>query len=284
MRIEIWLLIALVLLMFAAAALILMGKQAKKLIVRRVDFSRRGTAPLRCVLLSDIHISRLPIHWDYIFTKISKEQPDFVLVAGDLVYGKKDGQAVFDFFALLIDYINCPIYVVFGNHDNNNLFNGEQWAKDLFTKRLEDVSSRIRVLENESVLFQSGERSVLICGLGDIQSNQADVAAVLQQKRAEADRASAKLLLLSHNPDILTRLPEKSADLGFFGHTHNGQVVLPLRMEFKLLRKKDILPGEGYIYGEYTYKGMPIYISAGLGNTVLAIRYKTTPEIVSVFL
>ena len=284
MRIEIWLLIGLVLLLFAAAALILMGKQAKKLTVRRIDFSQRGTQPIRCVLLSDIHVSRLPIHWDYIFTKISKEQPEFILVAGDLADGKKDGQAVLDFFTVLTDYISCPIYVVYGNHDNSYLFNKEQWAKDLFTKRLEDISSRIRVLENESVFYKNEERSVLICGLGDILTNQADVAAIMRQNKREAEEMKAKLLLLSHNPDILTKLDDNCADAGFFGHTHNGQVILPRRLEFKLLRKKDILPGEGYIYGEYTYKGIPVYISGGLGNSVLAIRYRTTPEIVSVIL
>lgn len=223
MGIEIWLLFGLALLLSAAAALILMGRQAKKLAVRRIDFSQRGVQPVRCVLLSDIHISRLPIHWDYVFTKISKEQPDFILIAGDLADGRKDGQAVLDFFTVLVDYTACPIYVVYGNHDNSYLFNKEQWAKDLFTKRLEDVSSRIRILENESILFKNDERSIMICGLGDILTNETDVAAVLRQQKKEAGEKNAKLVLLSHNPDILTKLDENCADIGFFGHTHNGR-------------------------------------------------------------
>ena len=284
MHLEIWLLIGTVLLLFAAALLTVMSKQARKLIIRHIDFSKPGNRPLRCVLLSDLHVSRLPIHWDYIFTKISKEQPDFLLIAGDLANGEKDGPAILDFFTVLTAYTACPVYVVYGNHDNNHLFHNEPSAKKIFTKRLTEISSRIRVLENESELFQSEDRSILLCGLGDVQSNQADVAALLRQKRKEADAAGAALLLLSHNPDILLRLDPRCADFGFFGHTHNGQVLLPFRLEFKLLRRKDILPGQGYIYGPYTYKEMPIYISAGLGNSVLAIRYKTTPEIVSVLL
>ena len=54
---------------------------------------------------------------------------------------------------------------------------------------------------------------------------------------------------------------------------------LPGRPEFRILRRFDRLACQGYIYGRYTYKGTPIYITSGLGNSELAIRLGSTPEV-----
>ena len=280
MTAQIWLLAGITFLMLTAAALLVMTVQARKLKVSAADFSRPGESPLRLVLLSDLHISKMPIHWDYIGTKISKADPDFVVVTGDLIFSRKDGPAVLSFFRLLITYVDCPVYITYGNHDNNKLFHRDPALKRAFTQELEGISHRIHVIERKTVTFSDRQRNVVICGLPDFQEGETDWESQVQGAREQADRLSAVLLIASHSPELLTRLKDGCANLGVFGHYHDGQVHLPGRAEFRLLRRADKLACQGYIYGCYIYKGTPIYITSGLGNTNLAIRYGSTPEIV----
>ena len=280
MTAQVWLLIGITILMLGAAALVVMIQQARKLIVRTEDFTVEGKNPMRFALISDLHISKMPIHWDYICTNISKAAPDFVVVAGDLVFLKKDGPTVLSFFDCLSDYVSCPIYVLYGNHDNGALFDGDEGRKRAFTRELESLSPRIHVIEDKNMLYTKDGRSVVICGLTDFRTMEPEkVRKQWEEACAMAGKMSTSLLLISHNPNILTVLPEACADLAVFGHFHDGQVHLPGRVEFKLLRRNDTLACQGYIYGKYRYKGTPIYITSGLGNTNLAIRYKSTPEI-----
>ena len=150
MNIEIWLMLIITMLLFFAAALFVMIRQASKLKITEADFTKEGKEPVRFVLISDLHISLMPIHWDYICTNISKAQPDFVVVAGDLIFKKKDGGIVLSFFEMLAGYVSCPVYVVYGNHDNNKLFEHDDNLKKTFTETLEAISSRIKVITKNS--------------------------------------------------------------------------------------------------------------------------------------
>lgn len=279
MNIEIWLILIIAMLLFFAAALFVMIRQASKLKITEADFTKDGKEPVRFVLISDLHISLMPIHWDYICTNISKANPSFVVVAGDLVFKKKDGSTVLSFFELLAQYVSCPIYVVYGNHDNNKLFEHDEVRRKAFTETLEDISSRIKVIENKSVLFQQEERTVLICGARDFRKITPETIAHIKKNREEAGNKGCDFLLVSHNPGLLDLLDNNTADLAVMGHYHDGQVHLPFRSEFRILRRKDKIACKGYIYGKCFYKGTPVYITSGLGNTNLAIRYKSTPEI-----
>ncbi len=279
MNIEIWLLAGIVLLVFVAAALAVMIQQAKKLKISEVDFTTEGKKPVRFVLISDLHISLLPIHWDYICTNISKAAPAFVVVAGDLIFRKKDSSTVLSFFELLVQYVDCPIYVTYGNHDNNKLFADDEPYRKYFTDTLENISRKIKVVEEESQLYTGESRKILICGTRDFRRRLPDTADRVRREKERAGKMDASLLLVSHNPGILDILDENCADLAVMGHYHDGQVHLPFRMEFKILRRKDKLACKGYIYGKHVYRGTPVYITSGLGNTNLAIRYKSTPEI-----
>ena len=280
MSAQIWMLICITFLMLGAAALVVMMQQARKLTVRKEDFTVKDERPLRFALISDLHISKLPIHWDYICTNISKGAPDFVVVAGDLIFSKKDGPTVLSFFELLTTYVDCPVYVTYGNHDHNKLFYRDTGLRRAFTNELESVSSQIHVIEDKNIVYTVDGRSVVLCGLSDFGTGDPEGAEERLRAASElAVKMSASVLLVSHNADILLKLPERCADLAVFGHFHDGQVHLPGRAEFKVLRRHDILACRGYIYGRYIYNGTPIYITSGLGNTNLAIRYKSVPEI-----
>ena len=281
MTAQIWMLTGIVLLLFGAAVLVVMQQQARKLTVREEDFTKEGETPIRFVLLSDIHISKMPIRWEYVCDRIARATPDFVAVAGDLIFSKKDGPAALSFFECLLGYVSCPIYIVYGNHDLGKLFETDPGLKNAFTREMHSLSPLVHVIEDRNIIYTKDGRSVVLCGLTDFRTMEAAaVRAQWEEARALAGKMDASLLLISHNPDILTEFPDACADLAVFGHYHDGQVHLPGRIEFSLLRPADQLASEGYIYGRYTYKGTPVYITSGIGNTNLAIRYKSTPEVV----
>ena len=166
----IWLIIILTLLLFAAAILAVMLKQAKKLRVREEDFSVPGKRPVRFALIADIHVSRLPIEWERIISKVAGADPDFTIVAGDLVCRAVDAEGGLAFMELLAHSLTCPIYVTFGNHEEKYLFRWNSEVKENFTEELTSVSSKICFMENRSVIFEKDGRRITIYGLPDLNA------------------------------------------------------------------------------------------------------------------
>lgn len=265
-------------LLAGAFLLMEMLRQAKKLKIRYQDFfveEKDRENPVKIVLLTDIHVSRLVINWDYIGTMVSKEKPDCIMLAGDYVYDPGEDQLALDFLQCFANFTDCPVYLTYGNHDNKKTFGYDSAKRDAFTKKVESISPRFKVLENETVETEFHGRKVRICGIGDYRTIDKETAVSNMPVKKDGYFS----VLLSHNPDILQYLPECCADLGLFGHYHNGQVRLPFRAEFRILRRRDKLANKGFIYGPYVYNETPIYISSGIGNANLPIRFMADPEL-----
>jgi uncharacterized protein len=146
---------------------------------------------------------------------------------------------------------------VLGNHD---------WKRggDAIWRELE--AAGITVLENRAV-----ERGALwVAGLADMRMRRPDVEAAL----AEVPDGEP-VILLSHDPDQFPRVPDRVA-LTVAGHTHGGQVAIPL------LRRPAIpsFYGERYASGHVVEGGRHLYVSSGLGTSGLPLRALAPPEIV----
>jgi hypothetical protein len=83
------------------------------------------------------------------------------------------------------------------------------------------------------------------------------------------------VVLLSHDPDVFPHVPDRVA-LTLAGHTHGGQVAIPL------LRRPAIPSayGERYARGHVVEDGRHLYVSSGLGTSGLPLRLLAPPEIV----
>ena len=107
------------------------------------------------------------------------------------------------------------------------------------------------------------------------------------QKASWENIKSAKndlpLLVLTHNPDTILSYPEKikKPSLVLAGHTHGGQVHLPFIGPIGNARLK---LGKKYYDGFFNWRGLPILVTHGLGESLFAIRFLTPPEIVEVTL
>jgi hypothetical protein len=127
----------------------------------------------------------------------------------------------------------------------------------------------------ESILHRQGDRSLLITGVDDLVS-QPDLIKSLQGIVPHANH-----LLLAHSPayrdefsnDELGIIAEYKPQLMLSGHTHGGQLAL---LGFAPLRP----PGSGrYVSGWYHDGVIPLYVSRGLGVSVLPVRMGAVPEI-----
>jgi len=84
----------------------------------------------------------------------------------------------------------------------------------------------------------------------------------------------APALLLTHNPDLLPEVPERIR-LTLAGHTHGGQVRIPLL-------GRPIVPsrhGERYAAGLVIDEGRRMFVTTGLGMSILPVRFLVPPEI-----
>jgi predicted MPP superfamily phosphohydrolase len=86
--------------------------------------------------------------------------------------------------------------------------------------------------------------------------------------------ADEPVLLLTHNPDVFPDVPPRVA-LTLAGHTHGGQVALPIL-------GRPVVPsryGQRYAYGLVVEGGRALFVSPGIGTSLLPVRFRVPPEI-----
>ena len=130
----------------------------------------------------------------------------------------------------------------------------------------------IELLVNRSVTLEHRGRTIRVTGLDDIMGGRPDAIAALQDARPVDQH-----LVLAHCPitrDSLQMPSGHPVSLVLSGHTHGGQVA-PFGIATHLP------PGSGrYVAGWYRDGGPPMYVSRGIGTSLLPIRIGATPELV----
>jgi predicted MPP superfamily phosphohydrolase len=125
----------------------------------------------------------------------------------------------------------------------------------------------VRVLEDDAAPAGDG---LWVVGLRDAGERQPDIGGALAAVPPEA-----AVLVLAHGPDVFPALPGRAA-LTLAGHTHGGQVDLPL------LRRL-VVPsrfGARYAAGHVAERGRDLFVTRGVGTSRLPIRLRSRPEVV----
>jgi predicted MPP superfamily phosphohydrolase len=147
---------------------------------------------------------------------------DLVLIGGDLTERGVPAGRVRENVRLLSGI--APVYMVFGNHDY------DEDAESLAGLLREE---RVTLLRNESRVIERDGQAIRLAGVDDPSSGRDDVRAALYGApgRARPGRRPSCTILLAHDPLIVERMTAEDArmtDLILAGHTHGGQIVLPL--------------------------------------------------------
>lgn len=151
-------------------------------------------------------------------------------------------------------------YAVLGNHDAANII---QRVETAFT------GSRIRLLRNEAARVDLPDACLWIAGVDEGLLGEPDVA-----RTFAAIPAGELTIALWHEPDYADAVAPYRPLLMLAGHTHGGQVRLPGIGPLALP-----LAGHRYPSGHYTVKGMPLYVSRGVGMYRPPVRLNCPPEV-----
>lgn len=221
-----------------------------------------GAAPLRVVLLSDIHAGALatpPARLERIVAQVNALRPDLILIAGDFTPGHDAIDAATVTAALApLGALQAPLGVlaVPGNHDH--------WTGlGAVTAALE--SAGIRVLKNEAVI-----RGVLVIGgVDDDYSRHARTADVVAAMR----RLPGPRLVFTHSPDIAPQLPA-DFPLLLAGHTHCGQGVIPGYGSLDPVSRYQ----DRYRCGIIREGARTVIVTGGIGGS-LPLRFNAPPDL-----
>jgi predicted MPP superfamily phosphohydrolase len=167
------------------------------------------------------------------------------------------------------------VHAILGNHD---------WWHGIESTRAALAQMRIPVMENDAILLGgAGGRRFWLAGLGDQLAYRLgphrfrgvdDLPGTL--KKISTDDP---VILLVHEPDIFPQVPGRVA-LTLAGHTHGGQIRLPLVPPFWAPSAY----GARFAYGHIVEQGRHMIVSGGIGTSQVPLRLGMPPEIVRVTL
>ncbi len=232
----------------------------------KITHKKIGEGPkLRVVQFTDTHFGRLynPNNITRIRKLINSANPDIVLFTGDFFdnYDRDKHRLNYDFFKDELSKINGTKYAVRGNHDI--LHGSSNLIKDLFR------DSGFTVLVNQAVYNE--ELNVNILGIDDLLFGKKD-ANVFTLKNNHYN------IVLMHQPDFVELFRHDINGTAFSGHSHGGQVKLPILTRFALPHG-----GKKFVKGFYPKRDYSLkinsYVSSGIGNTGLKLRFFNVPEV-----
>jgi hypothetical protein len=127
------------------------------------------------------------------------------------------------------------------------------------------------VLANSLVPLERNGQRIWLAGIKDVLEGKPDLDAALPARKSEHE----PVILLAHEPDFADYAVGRQVDLVLSGHTHGGQILLPLLPPL-------FLPDMGikYVHGLFRMRdGMQLYVNRGIGAVTLPFRFRCQPEI-----
>ncbi len=217
---------------------------------------------IRIAQLTDIHVGPYSSLDDArrIVQMSNDLKQDIVILTGDYVSRAK---AISHALVEVLRNLRAKIgkFAVLGNHD--------YWA-DAKRMLIALTSTGIVMLTNRHHVLTRRGRRLCLAGVDDLMAGRPDLQAALSGAPEGVPR-----ILLCHNPDYADRMPHSpKVDFMICGHTHGGQVKLPLYGPL-VLPIHNRKYAEGFVEGPYC----PLFISRGLGMVQYPIRFNCRPEL-----
>jgi hypothetical protein len=234
--------------------------------------------PLRVLHLSDLHLRPgMERRVACLLAALRGHGADLVLLGGDYV----DEEAALPLFARVLDALDAPlgIYAVKGNHEIYHygfyhLFNGKETRgtpKD--SSRLYGLLAErgVRLLVNDHCRLEV-PGAVHLIGVDDYFTGRGGLAAAMEGLPEEGVR-----ILLSHSPAVQLEFSGRRVDVAFCGHTHGGQLRLPL---VGVIASRSPLPADK-VSGCYRSGGAFVCVGNGIAEGKhFPFRFRSPPEII----
>jgi predicted MPP superfamily phosphohydrolase len=223
---------------------------------------------LRIAVLSDIHAGGWFVRDNklrLIVKRTNQLQPDMIVILGDYMSGQgwMSDRVVPEVFAPVLKDFRAPlgVYSVLGNHD---------WWWDGKRVRHGLEQNGIKVLDDEVFKVERQGSSFWLAGLADLWTRPQHI----QETIAKVPDGQP-IIALTHNADIFPRIPQR-VQLLLAGHTHGGQVRFPLIGT--VIEPSDF--GQRYVRGHVLENGHHLFVTTGIGTSIMPVRFGVPPEIV----
>lgn len=227
--------------------------------------------PVRLVHLADLHLDCCPsdslqraiglTHW---------ARPDLIRLTGDYVYRKltrrRNGRSYLRRLTQIAPTVACT-----GNHDGGAWAAGAQGYASSATIRKFLKECEIRCLHNGAVNMHLQKQLFNVAGVGDPWAAEFRPE---QAFRGLAPSGAAGTVLLCHNPDVLDKLLAYPWDLLLCGHSHGGQLRVPLFEAAPFAPLQD----RSRAAGLYRPAGRYLHVTRGLASTP-QVRFNCRPEV-----
>ena len=250
----------------AASTFFYINDESQQLVVERIPIPIKNLPPglegFRIAQITDIHLYPLtkPALVSQAVEITNGLKPDLIVLTGDYVWHEAE---VIHELTPILARLNARhgVYAIMGNHD---IWTDEALIMAAFAE------ARLPMLVNQGLTISEGGASFYLAGLDDGWSGAPDLDAALTGMPS-----GAPVILLYHEPDLArdTSLDPRIS-LQLSGHTHGGQIRLPLI-------GAPVLPYLGWKYDQGLYKvnDMWLYTNRGIGMTNIPFRYNCPPEI-----
>lgn len=278
--------VALVAVIVIAASLVFYGffVEPNRLVTRHetVQIANwpRELNDLRIAVLSDIHAGGSFINERKLRTIVERTnelQPEMIVILGDYISG--DGRrhplrmAPSTFAAVLKDF-RAPlgVYSVLGNHDW--WYDGREVRTALEQngiKVLDDEVFQVKVDRGQAQGTEAQATSLWLVGLADLWTRPQRIETTVSQVPH-----NVPVIALTHNPDIFPRVPSR-VQLLLAGHTHGAQIHLPF---IGYVVQPSNTYGERYARGHVFENGHHLFVTTGIGTSIISVRFGVPPEIV----
>ncbi len=227
-------------------------------------------ALLRLAHLSDLHVGGRGWRCDTLARAVdvcNREEVDAIAITGDFIGSEAGAEWALGLMSRLRR--DVPRLVVFGNHDH--VHGGRALAR----LRCGLGGLGMTVLGNDALRLELPVGPVWFAGVDDGYSMR-DNLGLVREKMAGATEPR---VLLTHYPDVADRLREGEFQLSLAGHSHGGQIRMPVVSSLVC----NSHARTRYARGLYTVNGNPLYVSSGLGMSGIPMRFRNWPEMGLIF-
>ena len=225
------------------------------------------TNKFNIVQISDLHNACFGKSNKKLVNDIEHLEPDIIVITGDIIDSNHTN------INIAVDFVSrmarkYPVYYVTGNH--------EYWLNE---EQREKLFADIRntgavILDNEKISINTDNDLIALIGLDDNNLNDATLRSII--KKCDKNQLT---VVLAHEPQYIDKYCDAGADLVLTGHAHGGQIVLPFIGPL-IAPDQSFFPK--YTAGQYQRDSTTMFVSRGLGNSVIPVRLFNYPEIVCI--
>jgi predicted MPP superfamily phosphohydrolase len=250
----------------------------------KIDEATSAIDGLKIVAISDLHGGANFIDsakLEFVAKTVNAQKPDIVFILGDFVsqtgapvpISGRDLNMPMSQIADSISTIEAKygVFAVIGNHD-------DWYDRTKVREELERVN--IKVLVDELADVEINGSKLYLLGLRDFMSSGPPLEFRENARALVQNVTDGDLIILDHSPDITPIFagPGMISDrtrIIFAGHTHGGQVWFPFAGSM-------IVPsnyGQTFSSGSVVYGGLNVFVTTGIGTSILPVRFMVPPEI-----